>query len=191
MIDQQVTHELKVKPYTELQTQFIILAGQKEIIFADGALRPSYEGLSVSHPFPRDFDDLESIAIFWGNISDILEDMYSEKKGLPPLSTIAVSKIGIDYDRLRKDNFYDWKHQVPIVLQKKELLDKDIFIKQQKKDSQSFIEICFELQLDSKVADMLRTEDKFDSYFNSYTNYSLTSTFVFQAYRLLGVTFQM
>lgn len=86
MVDQQVSHELKVKPYTELQTQFMILAEQKGIAFAENTLSFSSEECTIRYPLPRDIDDLESGPIFWANVLDILKICRLVKRSDPTIN---------------------------------------------------------------------------------------------------------
>lgn len=192
MVDQQVTHELKVKPYTELQTQFMILAEQKGIAFAENTLSFSSEEFTIRYPLPRDIDDLESVPIFWANVLDILEDMQSGKKDLIPLSMLVISRVDKDYDVLRHDDIVNKWSDLPIFLRKKEL-DTNIYIKQKKYDGEkeNYIDIMFEVQLESKVAKRLDDKERVLRYFLNENQQGSVSSYDFQAYRLFCMTLEM
>ncbi len=192
MIDQQVSHELKVKPYTELQTQFMILAEQKGIAFAENTLSFSSEEFTIRYPLPRDIDDLESIPIFWANILDILKDMQSGKKGLIPLSMLVISRVHKEFDLLRHDDIVNKWSELPIFLRKKEL-DTNIYIKQKKYDGEkeNYIDIMLEIQLDCKVATHLDDKERILKYFLNENHQGSVSSYDFQAYRLFCITLEM
>ncbi|QQR50363.1 hypothetical protein IPF86_00365 [Candidatus Nomurabacteria bacterium] len=192
MVDQQVSHELKVKPYTELQTQFMILAEQKGIAFAENTLSFSSEECTIRYPLPRDIDDLESGPIFWANVLDILEDMQTGKKDLIPLSMLVISRVHKEYDALRHDDIVNKWSDLPIFLRKKEL-DTNIYIKQKKYDGEkeNYIDIMFEVQLDSNVARRLDDRERVLRYFLNENHQGSVSSYDFQAYRLFCISLEM
>jgi hypothetical protein len=192
MIDQQVSSESKVKPFTELQAQFMILAEQKGIAFAENTLSFSSEEFTIRYPLPRDIDDLESIPIFWANVLDILEDMQIGKKGLIPLSMLVISRMHKEYDVLRHDDIVNEWSNLPIFLRKKEL-DTNIYIKQKKYDGEkeNYIDIMFEIQLDCKVATHLDDKERISKYFFNENHQGSVSSYDFQAYRLFCITLEI